>query len=57
MLVRVVAAHFVAGFVYDDGVKECAPILRKAFMGKTQEQIREISRNRGWKASIVKDAA
>lgn len=54
MLVRVVAKHFVAGFVFEDGrVKQCAPILRKAISGKTQDQIRVICAAKGWKASVA----
>lgn len=55
MLVRVVAPHFVAGFVVEEGrCTEGAPILRRALLGRTPEQIREICAARGWRASIIK---
>ena len=54
MLVRVVAPHFVAGFVMEDGkITACAPILRRHVMGKTADQIRSLCKAKGWRASIV----
>ena len=53
-LVRVVAPHFVAGFVIKaDRVIACAPILRRALMGKTADQIRAVCKAKGWRASVV----
>jgi hypothetical protein len=53
MLVRVVAPHFVAGFVLTDGTcTEAAPILRWA-VGKRREFLSGYFRNKGWKASII----
>jgi len=54
MLVRVLAPHFVAGFVIrQDRVIEAAPILRRKLLGKTTEAARaEIAKN-GWRAHIV----
>jgi hypothetical protein len=54
-LVRVVAPHFVAGFVMVDGrCTEAAPILRKMCLGKPAGPLRELFARRGWKASIVR---
>lgn len=53
-LVRVVGRYFVAGLVVsDDRCIRAAPILRKACMGKTADQLREMFRTRGWQAHIV----
>jgi hypothetical protein len=53
MLVRVVAAHFVAGFVFDgDKCVRAAPIL-KWCVGKSADYIRGQFRAHGWRASIV----
>lgn len=53
LLVRVVAPHFVAGFVVADCVVDhAAPIL--AFMvGWPSERAREYLARKGWPASIV----
>lgn len=54
MLVRVVAPHFVAGFVMDgDRCVEAAPILRWA-IGKTDKELRAYFAAKGWKAERVK---
>lgn len=54
-LVRVVAPHFVAGFVMVDGrCTEAAPILRKACIGKPAQPLRNYFIRRGWKATIVR---
>lgn len=53
VLVRVVASTFCAGFVISDQVTECAPILRRHVMGKTEAQIRAIIAAKGWRATIV----
>ena len=53
-LVRVVGRYFVAGLVVsDDRCIRAAPILRKACMGKTADQLREMFQTRGWQAHIV----
>lgn len=53
ILVRVLAPHFVAGFVMvDDRCTEAAPILRWA-IGKGRDELRAYFIRRGWKASIV----
>lgn len=52
-LVRVVGTHFVAGFETDGTVKNCAPILRRHLHGKTDDEAREIIKQKGWKASVV----
>jgi hypothetical protein len=54
-LVRVIAKHFVAGFETDGVVRRCAPILRKALFGKTDEEARAIIRAKGWTASVIDD--
>jgi len=54
LLVRVVAPGFVAGFIIDDEVRRCAPILRRHLMGKTEVQAREIIARQGWKATILR---
>ncbi len=55
-LVRVVASYFVAGLIVsDDRCIHAAPILRKACMGKTADQLREMFQTRGWQAHIVTD--
>lgn len=49
-LIRVVAPHFVAGFLWDpidNRVVEAAPILRLALMGKTADQARVVAEKRG----------
>jgi hypothetical protein len=54
LLVRVVAPTFVAAFVIDDEVRECAPILRRYLAGKTEVEARAVVAARGWRASIVR---
>jgi hypothetical protein len=41
--------------VSDDRCIHAAPILRKACMGKTADQLREMFQTRGWQAHIVTD--
>lgn len=55
MLVRVVAPHFVAGFVVEDGhVVETAPIIR--YMHRwTADRAREYIKRKGWRATIIKE--
>jgi len=51
LLVRVVAPRFVAGFVFDRATGRCteaAPILRRHFLGKRAEDIRQLARAKGW---------
>jgi len=56
-LVRVVAPHFVAGFESDGMVRNCAPILRRALLGKSDDEARRIIAAKGWRASLVKEVA
>lgn len=49
-LIRVVAPHFVAGFITDGIVRRAAPIL-KYLEGKTDEEARAYIASKGWKAS------
>ena len=53
-LVRVVAPHFVAGFVTDGVVRRAAPILKR-LVGLTDDQARAVIAARGWKASVVRE--
>lgn len=58
LLVRVVAPHFVAGVLYDEGadrVAEAAPILSYA-VGWNRARLRTYVERKGWRASIVPDA-
>jgi hypothetical protein len=52
-LVRVVAPHFVAGFI-SDGVKvvRAAPILKK-LVGHSEDYAREVIARYSWKASVI----
>ena len=52
-LVRVKASSFTAGFETDGVVRRCAPILRKALLGKTDDEARQIIAQKGWKASVI----
>ena len=53
-LVRVVAPHFVAGLVIEDGrCVLCAPILRKTCKWRTPDQLREVFKKNGWRATVV----
>ena len=53
-LVQVRAPHFVAGLVVTDGrCTDAAPILRKACIGKSSQQLRNYFIRRGWRAVIV----
>ena len=57
MLVRVVAPHFVAGFVIEaDKPTQIAPILRRVIAGKSADEIRAICKRKGWRASIVRES-
>jgi len=51
-LVRVVAPHFVAGFVTDGFVIRAAPILKR-LIGESDETARKIIAHFKWKASVV----
>jgi len=53
-MVRVVGPNFVAGMDVANGkCVECAPILVKWCKGKTEDQLRELFRQKGWRASII----
>lgn len=58
-LVRVVAPHFVAGFVFDGSgegrIVSAAPILHK-LRGMSADDARAFIRQQGWDASIVQSA-
>ncbi len=54
-LVRVVAPHFVAGFVMQGDIcTEAAPILRRWVLGRNREAIRRTMQAKGWQASILR---
>lgn len=56
-LVRVVAPHFVAGFVTDGHkVVRAAPILSKRLMGLSEDQARKVIAHFKWKASVVENS-
>lgn len=53
-LVRVIAPHFVAGFITDGRkVVRAAPILSKRFIGLSEDQARQVIAHFNWKASVV----
>jgi hypothetical protein len=53
-LVQVRAPHFCAGLVVvGNRCTEAAPILRKACLGKSRQQLQNYFIRRGWKAVIV----
>lgn len=53
-LVRVVAPHFVAGFITDGNkVVRAAPILSKRFIGLSEDQARKVIAHFNWQATIV----
>lgn len=53
-LIRVVAPHFVAALVMVDGrCTEAAPILKWA-IGKGEDWLRAYFRDKGWRATEVK---
>lgn len=51
-LIRVVAPHFVAGFVTNGTVYKAAPIL-KYMIGWSDDKARVYIAKKGWKASVV----
>lgn len=51
-LIRIVAPHFVAGFETDGIVRRAAPII-KYLVGKTDDQVREYIRRKGWKGENI----
>ena len=53
MLVRVVAPHFVAGLVIENGrCVEAAPILKWA-LNKGEDFLRGYIKSKGWRATVV----
>lgn len=53
MLVRVVAPHFTAGLVLENGrCTDAAPILRWA-VGANREFLRAYFSRKGWRATVV----
>ena len=57
-LIQVRAPHFCAGMIVVDGIViSAAPILRRWFLGKTEDQARAIIAARKWKAVIVERAS
>lgn len=54
-LVRITASHFVAGIIVkNDRVTLSAPIL-KYMRGWTSDRVRQYCKEKGWRASIVKE--
>lgn len=51
-LIRVVAPHFVAGFITDGTVRRTAPILRY-ITGWPDDRARKYFTSKGWTASVV----
>lgn len=51
-LIRVIAPHFVAGFLTDGTVRVAAPILQYT-VGWTDEMARTYFASKAWKASVV----
>ena len=55
-LIRVVAPHFVAGFITDgEKVVLAAPILSKRFIGLSEDDARKVIAHFNWKASIIEE--
>jgi hypothetical protein len=55
-LIRVVAPHFVAGFITDgEKVVRAAPILSRRFIGLSEDQARKVIAHFKWKASVVEE--
>lgn len=53
---RIVAPHFVAGIVIEDGkVVRAAPIVRY-MLGWSEDRVREYVNRKGWKATRHTDA-
>ena len=53
-LIRVIAPHFVAGFVTDGKkVVRAAPILSRRFVGLSEDEARKIIAHFKWKASVI----
>lgn len=50
---QVVAPHFVAGAIFENGVCQItAPILRWA-KGKTEDEVRATINSKGWQTTII----
>lgn len=48
-IIQVRAPYFTAGAIIQSGhCVECAPILRKACLGRSADQMRDVIRRRGW---------
>jgi hypothetical protein len=53
-LVRVVAPHFVAGFISDgEKVVRAAPILSRRFIGLSEDRARKVIEHFRWEAHII----
>jgi hypothetical protein len=55
-LIRVVAPHFVAGFITDGAVTIAAPIL-KYMIGWSDDRARSYIATKGWVAHVVRSPA
>lgn len=51
-LIRIIAPHFVAGFETDGIVRRAAPII-KYLIGKTDDEVQEYIRHKGWKGENI----
>lgn len=51
-LVRVVAPHFVAGFITNGTVIRAAPILKR-LVGESDATARKVIAHFNWKASVI----
>lgn len=55
-LVRVVAPHFVAGFITDGNkVVRSAPILSKRFIGLSEKTARKVIEHFNWQWSVIEE--
>ena len=52
-LISVEGKNFTAAFISNGRVIRCAPILRKALLGKTDDEARAIIKAKGWRATII----
>ena len=57
VLVRVVAPHFVAGLLIEDGRCIAASDMLTWAVGETDYHLRTFFANKGWTATIVRDKA
>ena len=50
---RITTNWFVGGYIYDDCIISCAPILKKFISNKTINQIVEFCNRKRWEHTIV----